>query len=96
MERIIKNNKTAEYYTLLSYNSQHGFAKERESVCPLRNCYSFLKRCTTSSVKLDEFRAVDVVYLGFAQAFDKVPRVRLGKKMEASALGGNLFRWIDN
>ena len=46
--------------------------------------------------KLDEGRAVDVIYLDFAKAFDKVPHIRLGKKMEACGFGGNLLRWIEN
>src|SRR6218665_407236 len=46
--------------------------------------------------KLDEGRAVDGVYLDFAKAFDKVPHIRLGKKMEACGFGGNLLRWIEN
>src|SRR6218665_1086242 len=46
--------------------------------------------------KLDEGRAVDVVYLDFAKAFDKVPHIRLGKKIEACGFGGNLLRWIEN
>src|SRR6218665_1209771 len=37
-----------------------------------------------------------MIYLDFAKAFDKVPNIRLGKKMEACGFGGNLLRWIEN
>ena len=38
---------------------------------------------------------MDVVYLDFAKAFDKVPHIRR-EKMEACGFGGNLLRWIEN
>src|SRR6218665_2392283 len=65
---------------------------KRQDAC-LTNLLEFLEEVYE---KLDEGRAVDVVYLDFAKAFDKVPHIRLGKKMEACGFGGNLLRWIEN
>src|SRR6218665_2617889 len=91
MERIIKNDMTehlAEYNVI--NNSQHGFPKGRSC---LTNLLEFLEEVYE---KLDEGRAVDVLYLDFAKAFDKVPHIRLGKKMKACGFGENLLRWIEN
>ena len=43
---------------------------------------------------LDKGNAVDVLYLDFAKAFDKVPHLRLSKKLEAHGIGGSLLEWI--
>ena len=37
---------------------------------------------------VDEGNPVDIVYLDFAKAFDKVPHVRLLKKLEAHGITG--------
>jgi len=37
---------------------------------------------------------IDVVYLDFALAFDKVPHCRLVKKLEAHGTRGNILTWI--
>src|ERR1043165_4559980 len=41
-----------------------------------------------------EEEAVDLIYLDFAKAFDKVPLCRLFKKLEAHGIGGNVLNWI--
>jgi hypothetical protein len=45
---------------------------------------------------LDEGRPVDIIYLDFAKAFDKVPYQRLFKKLRAHGIGGSISRWIQN
>jgi hypothetical protein len=45
---------------------------------------------------LDEGVPVDIIYLDFAKAFDKVPHARLLKKLEAHGIGGQYARWIKN
>jgi hypothetical protein len=37
---------------------------------------------------------VDVIYLDFQKAFDKVPHVRLLAKLEAVGIKGKLLDWI--
>ena len=46
--------------------------------------------------KLDEGKAVDVIYLDFAKAFDKVSHSMLAAKLEACGIGGEVLRWIKN
>jgi len=45
---------------------------------------------------LDEGKPVDVVYLDFAKAFDKVPHMRLIDKLKALGIDGNIAKWIQN
>ena len=42
----------------------------------------------------DEGKSVDVVYLDFSKAFDKVPHRRLLAKMEAHGIGSHLLAWV--
>ena len=39
---------------------------------------------------------MDVVFLDFAKAFDKVPHQRLLLKVASLGIGGKLFDWIRN
>ncbi|KAF2363964.1 Reverse transcriptase domain [Trinorchestia longiramus] len=45
---------------------------------------------------LDRTKAVDLVYLAFLKAFDKVAYERLMAKVEANGIRGNYSRWIRN
>jgi hypothetical protein len=38
---------------------------------------------------------VDIFYLDFAKAFDKVPRERLMRKMKAKGLHPKIVKWIE-
>ena len=70
-------------------DSQHGFMNGR-SCCT--NLLEFLEKVTHS---LDGGRPMDIVYLDFAKAFDKVPRERLINKVRAHGIHPELVRWID-
>jgi len=58
---------------MLILNSQHGFHKGRSC---LSNLLVFLDKVTGS---IDSGEAVDVIFMDFAKAFDKVPHIRLGR-----------------
>jgi len=45
---------------------------------------------------LDSGFPVDVIYLNFQKAFDKVPHRRLIDKLAAHGFGGELLQWIAN
>jgi hypothetical protein len=55
------------------------------------NLITFFEKITS---ELDGGKAVDVIYLDFAKAFDTVPHERLKKKLKAHGIGGALFKWI--
>ena len=45
---------------------------------------------------IDESRAVDVVYMDFSKAFDKVPHGRLVQKVKCHGIKCELARWVEN
>ena len=71
-------------------DSQHGFISGRSC---LTNLLDFLENVTK---EIDNGNCVDVIYLDFAKAFDKVPHRRLLSKLEAHGITGNILRWIDS
>ena len=68
--------------------SQHGFLKGRSCTT---NLLEFLEQLINSQENLEP---VDVVYLDFAKAFDKVPVSKLLAKVKAKGISGNIFNWI--
>ena len=70
--------------------SQHGFRKNKSC---LTNLLEFSEKVVNY---LDEGSPVDIIYLDFSKAFDKVPHERLAVKLEAHGIGGEVLRWIRN
>jgi len=68
--------------------SQHGFRRGRSC---LTNLLAFLDKVTGI---VDDGESVDVIFLDFAKAFDKVPHHRLLKKLTSHGIGGKLREWI--
>ena len=68
--------------------TQHGFVSGRSC---LTNLLTFLEDVTKS---VDEGLSVDVIYLDFAKAFDKVPHQRLLAKLKAHGIDGEMCGWI--
>ena len=67
----------------------HGFLKARSC---LTNILCFFKEITKW---VDEGSSVDVVYLDFQKAFDKVPHQRLILKLKAHGIGNDVINWIE-
>ena len=67
--------------------SQHGFQKARSC---LTNLLCFLEEITKW---VDDGSPVDVVYLDFQKAFDKVPHQRLLLKLKAHS--NDVINWIE-
>ena len=68
--------------------SQHGFRKGGSC---LSNLLVFLDLVTDS---LDNQDNVDVIYLDFAKAFDKVPHGRLLDKLKSHGIDGKVWVWL--
>ena len=45
---------------------------------------------------LDESKSVDIIYLDFQKAFDKVPHSRLLSKLQAHGITGNILKWLQD
>ena len=69
--------------------SQHGFLKARSC---LRNLVCFFEEITKW---VDDGSPVDVIYLDFQKAFDKVPHQRLILKLKAHGMGNSIINWIE-
>ena len=73
----------------MSNPSQHGFLKARSC---LTNILCFLEDVTKW---VDEGSPVDIIYLDFKKAFDKVPHQRLLLKLKAHGIGNGMINWIE-
>ena len=88
-ESIIRDDITSHLdKNRLIKPSQHGFMRGRSCAS---NLLSFLERTTAA---VDRGEAVDIVFLDFAKAFDKVPIKRLLKKVWAHGIRGKVYEWI--
>ena len=89
MESIIRDNMILHFakYELI-HSTQHGFTAAKSCQTNL------IEYLNTLSKLVDEGYNVDVIYLDFAKAFDKVPHQRLLQKLEGLGISGNLISWI--
>lgn len=91
MEKIIVRKMTP---FLLDNNviptQQHGFLPGRSTVSNL------LLNLNAWTTEIDNGFPVDVVYLDFEKAFDRVPLRRLLHKLEHYGIRGNLLHWIED
>ena len=69
--------------------SQHGFLKARSC---LTNLLCFFEEITKW---VDVGSPVDVIYLDFQKAFDKVPHQRLILKLKSHGIGNSIINWIE-
>ena len=89
LESILRDNIVNHLNThTLLLKSQHGFTKGKSC---LTNLLSFLEDVTKA---IDEGKPLDVIYLDFSKAFDKVPHKRLLHKIESHGISGNVAAWI--
>ena len=69
--------------------TQHGFMKGRSC---LTNLLEFLDVATNS---FDQGKQLDVAYLDFSKAFDKVPHKRLGLQLKLHGINNKMHAWIE-
>ena len=90
LERLIKDHMVDFLIRHKLLNpSQHGFLKARSC---LTNMLCFLEEITKW---IDEGSPVDIIYLDFLKAFDKVPQQRLLLKLKAHGIGDGIIDWIE-
>jgi len=91
LESIIKD-KIVEFLEQneLINDTQHGFRKGRSC---LTNLLDFLDVVTES---FDQGNQLDVSFLDFSKAFDKVPHKRLGVQLKIHGIGGKILDWIES
>lgn len=89
LERIIRCQivKHLELNNLI-LSSQHGFQTNRS--CQT-NLIEFLDEITK---RIDEGESVDICYLDFSKAFDKIPHSKLIRVLEAHGIKGSVLNWI--
>jgi hypothetical protein len=88
-ESIIKDaiNAHLEDFQLIR-DSQHGLTRGKSC---LTNLLVYLEDVTSM---LDAGKDVDIVYLDYAKAFDKVPHARLIDKLRALGVDGKVAAWV--
>ena len=90
LERLIKDHMVEFLVKHNLFNSsQHGFLKARSC---LTNMLCFLEEITKW---IDVGSPVDIIYLDFQKAFDKVPHQRLLLKLKAHGIGDSITDWIE-
>ena len=91
IEDIIRNKitKHLEENTLL-LNSQHGFQRNRSCIS------NFLEFYDKVSQDYDFYKSLDIVFLDFKKAFDKVSHNKLLSKLKNYGIDGKLLKWIKN
>ena len=89
MERILKE-KIVEFLeeNKLLGESQHGFRKDKSCLTNL------LEYSQIVADYIDNGEPVDIIFLDFQKAFDKVPHERLLEKMKAHGIRGRVLEWI--
>ena len=70
--------------------SQHGFLRKKSTSTNLVSNMDYLTK------NLDKGLPVDVLYLDFSKAFDKVPHKRLLQKFKTFNFPTELITWIEN
>ena len=91
LESIIRDKivNYLERHSLIR-DSQHGFRNKRSCLSNLLTFYNDLFSAH------DITRSLDIVYLDFQKAFDKVPHNKLMFKVKQLGIDGNILKWIEN
>ena len=90
-EKVVRKNivQYMDKYDLFN-ESNHGFREARSCLSQLLEHYDDILNLLEQGVN------VDVVYLDFAKAFDKVDHNIVLQKINNLGIGGNLYSWIES
>ena len=70
--------------------SQHGFRAGKSCLTNLLEFTEYISK------NMDKGEPIDIIYLDFQKAFDKVPHTRLMNKIQACGVKGKVLNWIRN
>ncbi len=92
-ERIVRKAMVAylEDNDLMN-STQHGFRKGRSCISALIDVYDYIMQSLGDS----EVHCVDMIYLDFAKAFDKVDHHILLRKLKSLGITGSLGIWLSD
>ena len=89
-ERIVKDEMVSHLERkCLIKESQHGFRINRSCLTNLLESSEWITKM------VDDGSPVDIIYLDFSKAFDKVPHKRLIEKLKAHGIRGQVANWIE-
>ena len=91
LESLIKDNIVTflEKHNLIK-STQHGFIKNKSCLTNLIEFYNKLFH------QHDTTKSLDILYLDFQKAFDKVPHDKLMLKVKSLGITGNIGEWIED
>ena len=89
-ERVLRDKLVnyLEEMNLISHR-QHGFRKRRSCLTQLLSHIEYMYDC------LNKNEEVDVIYLDYSKAFDKVDHQILIAKLKRYGIGGSVLHWIE-
>ena len=88
-EKVVRQHLVSFLEETQQFNpSQHGFRGGRSCLSQLLAHFDHITRL------MEEGKAVDVIYLDFAKAFDKVDIGITLRKLKSLGIGGTLGRWL--
>ena len=91
LEKVVRN-KLVDFLESNGHmnDNQHGFRSGRSCLTQL------LKHHDQIISLMEQHQNVDVVYLDFSKAFDKVPYKQLLSKIKSFGIEGKLFNWLED
>ena len=90
MERLIRDKLLDHMINNNFFSSfQHGFIPGKSCVTQL------LETLDEITDAIEQGYDVDIIYLDFCKAFDKIPHRRLMKKIWAYGIRGKVYKWIE-
>ena len=94
---IIKLMESIIYDQLIKFLNEHQLIPiEQHGFLPGKSIQSNLLCCLSDWTKEnDGGNSLDVLYLDFSKAFDRVPKRRLLHKIKHLGISGKLYNWID-
>jgi hypothetical protein len=91
LESVIKDNIMSHLLVnSLIRESQHGFMPGKSCAT---NLVEFMDKVSKA---MEKGKSVDIFYLDFSKAFDKVPRQRLLQKLRAKGIEERTVKWIES